>query len=59
MKELEKLLKDIEILREEMELEIDGGNLLTDEVLIRSQKLDQVLNKYSMILKNKNTWTAD
>jgi Spo0E like sporulation regulatory protein. len=59
VKELEKLLKDIEILREEMELEIDGGNLLTDEVLIRSQKLDQVLNKYSMILKNKNTWTAD
>lgn len=49
MDELEKLLKDIELLRADMESEIEKGNLLDYETLIKSQKLDHALNTYSRI----------
>jgi hypothetical protein len=49
MDELEKLLKDIELLRADMESEIEKGNLLDYETLIISQKLDHALNTYRRI----------
>jgi hypothetical protein len=52
MEKLEKLLKDIEILRMDMEYEIEKGNLLSYETLIKSQKLDQILNEYNAMILN-------
>ncbi|WP_368488331.1 Spo0E family sporulation regulatory protein-aspartic acid phosphatase [Clostridium sp. BJN0013] len=55
MPEIEKLLKNIEILRKQLEDVIDKkqSNLIDEEVISMSKILDATLNQYNEILAEK------
>lgn len=55
MSEIEDLLKDIEILRKQMEalIERHQGKLTDPEVIAASQILNAALNQYNKILAEK------
>lgn len=52
MNEIQDIIKKIEKARKEMnDLISEKGDLLDQEVIIASQKLDSVLNEYNKVLK--------
>lgn len=55
MSELEDLLKDIDILREQLEKLIDEkeGNLVDQEVVTASKVLNAALNEYNKFIDEK------
>ena len=55
MSELEDLLKDIDILREQLERLIDEkqGNLVDQEVVTASKVLNAALNQYNKFIDEK------
>jgi len=55
MSELEDLLKDVEILRDQLIQIIDEkqGNLVDEEVVTASKILDGALNQYNKFMKRK------
>ena len=55
MSEIEDLLKDVEILREQMEelIEKHKGNLTDLEVVAASKILNAALNQYNNFIKEK------
>lgn len=55
MSELEDLLKDVDILREQLEILIKEkqGNLIDNEVVSASKILNAALNQYNMFIKDK------
>lgn len=62
MSELEDLLKDVEILRDELLQLINQkkGNLIDPDVISASTILNAALNQYNKFLKEKidNKWTS-
>ena len=63
MSELEDLLKDIDILREQLEQLIDEkeGNLVDQEVVTASKVLNAALNEYNKFIdeKLKKKWALN
>lgn len=55
MSEIEELLKDVEVLREQMEYLINEkqGNLVDAEVVAASKILNAALNQYNNFIKDK------
>ncbi|OPJ59113.1 aspartyl-phosphate phosphatase Spo0E family protein [Clostridium oryzae] len=55
MNELDDLLKDIEILREQLEklIKLHEGNLVDNEVVAASKILNAALNQYNRLIKDK------
>lgn len=55
MSKIEKIMVEVEKMRETMQNLIDEKeNLLDEEVIRASKNLDEVLNKYYGLLKEKN-----
>lgn len=55
MSELEDLLKDIDILRKQLEalINLKDGNLVDHEVVTASKILNAALNQYNKFIKEK------
>lgn len=58
MSEIEDLLKDVEILRTQMEelIQKHQGNLTDPEVVTASKILNATLNQYNKFIKGKLKW---
>ncbi|GAA0732624.1 aspartyl-phosphate phosphatase Spo0E family protein [Clostridium oceanicum] len=54
MSEIKEIIKNIEHLRKHMDSLIkEGKDLLDPEVIVASQQLDAILNKYNKLLNEK------
>lgn len=53
MAEIDDILKSIEILREQLNKLSEGKPLTDPEVIAASQMLDEALNEYQRLMKNK------
>ncbi len=54
MSEIKEIIKNIEYLRKHMDSLIkEGKDLLDPEVIVASQQLDAILNKYNKLLNEK------